>query len=172
LRVLAVDDNRDAADSLAMLASIWGHEVRVAYAAASALSTASAFRPDVCLLDLGLPHISGLDLARALRRQPAMERSVLLAVTGHADETSRRRAEDAGIDLVLPKPVDPELLRALLSLVAWTAGLAGELMPLDKERQELRDAARRLLDEQRRQPDALKRTALNQNVPVKRLLPG
>src|ERR1700726_90899 len=81
LRVLVVDDNRDAADSLALLLSFWGHEVQVAYDGASAFQVACSCRPSVMLLDIGLPKLDGHQLARQLRQEPSLKGAILIAVT-------------------------------------------------------------------------------------------
>src|SRR6476660_3409872 len=108
LRLLVVDDNRDAADSLAMLLGLWGHQARVAYDGPAALRAAEAEPPDAVLLDLALPGRSGYHLAEDLR--PA----ALIAVTGYADEGLREQARAAGFDHFFVKPVDLEALRGLL----------------------------------------------------------
>jgi DNA-binding response OmpR family regulator len=114
LRVLVVDDNHDAAHSLCLLVSAWGHLALMAYDATAAWATAVAERPDVVLLDLGLPGVDGWELARRLRADPALRGAVLIAVTGHGREADRVRSAAAGIDQHLLKPVEPELLRKLL----------------------------------------------------------
>jgi two-component system CheB/CheR fusion protein len=112
--VLVVDDNRDAADTLADLISLWGHEVRCAYEGAGGLQAAGEYRPDVILLDISMPGMSGYDVARALRRHAHLDRTLLVALTGYGQEEDRRRALEAGFDHHLTKPVDPELLRRFL----------------------------------------------------------
>jgi PAS domain S-box-containing protein len=113
-RVLVVDDNRDSAESIALLAEIWGHEVRTALDGPSALEIAAAYRPEVILLDIGLPGMDGYEVARRLR-QRAGGGPVLVAMTGYGMEEDRRRSREAGFDHHLVKPVDPEGLRALLA---------------------------------------------------------
>ncbi len=115
LRVLAVDDNADAIESMAMLMRQCGHEVRTASSGRGALEIAREFRPDVALLDIGLPDISGHELARLLRAQPATSRTWLIAVSGWGQEQDKRRALEAGFDLHLTKPADPERLLSLLA---------------------------------------------------------
>src|SRR6266702_3932849 len=83
-RVLIVDDNRDAADSLAMLARVWGYEARVAYDGEAALETALTFRPDCLLLDIGLPRLDGYALARRVRQQPGLETAKLVALSAYS----------------------------------------------------------------------------------------
>ena len=115
-RILVVDDNRDAADSLAMLLEMDSHEVRVAYAGNQALEiAASGFVPDVAILDLGLPDIDGYELARRLRLDPKMQRATLVALTGWGQDEHKQRAREAGFDHHLTKPVDPDRLVALLT---------------------------------------------------------
>ena len=114
-RVLIVDDNRDAADSLAVLLKLAGHEVRVAYDGPSALAEAPNFRPDVVLLDIGLPRMDGCEVARRLRQQPGMENVLLVALTGFGQEQDRRRSHEAGFNAHCVKPVDFEVLQAVLA---------------------------------------------------------
>jgi two-component system CheB/CheR fusion protein len=114
-RVLAVDDNVDAARSLAMLLRSWGHEVRVAHDGPEALKMASAFRPEVVLLDIGLPGMDGYEVAGRLRREVGLARALLVAVTGYGQEEYRRRSFAEGFDRYLVKPVDPHTLRELLA---------------------------------------------------------
>ena len=107
-RVLLVDDNRDFALSLAALLELEGHDVRTTFEAVSAETVAGEFRPDIAFLDLGLPHISGFELARRLRAQPNTNGTVLVAVTGWGKEEDRQRSREAGFDLHLVKPVEPD----------------------------------------------------------------
>ena len=113
-RILLVDDNRDAADSLALLLGLEGHDVRVAYAGRPAIEVAHEFRPEIAVLDLGLPDLSGYDVARLLRQDPALERIELIALTGWGQEEHRKRALEAGFDHHVTKPVDLEQLARLL----------------------------------------------------------
>jgi CheY-like chemotaxis protein len=112
-----VEDSRDGAESLRMLLSLSGHEVRVAYTGPAAVEAASAFRPAVVLCDLGLPGgMSGYDVARALRQDPATAPARLIAVSGYGQPEDQAKARAAGFDLHLTKPVDPnELHRRLAS---------------------------------------------------------
>ncbi len=114
-RVLVVDDNRDAAESLALMLRLDGHEVRVAHDGPAALEAASAFRPEVVLLDIGLPRMSGHEVAARLLRQPHAGRRLLVAMTGYGQDEDRRRSHEAGFDHHLVKPVDPQTLRDLLA---------------------------------------------------------
>jgi two-component system CheB/CheR fusion protein len=115
LRILVVDDHEDAAESLATLLRLLGHEVRVAADASEALDVVSAFQPDVALLDIGLPGMDGYELARRLRRLPGLDRILLLALTGYGLDADRRRSQEAGFDGHLVKPVDLDALRARLA---------------------------------------------------------
>lgn len=113
-RLLVVDDNRDAADSLAMLLGLDGYEVSTAYTGQEALAAANSTRPEVCILDLGLPDLSGYEVAQHLRRTPGLESVRLIALTGWGQDEHRQRALEAGFDHHLTKPVDPEQLGRLL----------------------------------------------------------
>ena len=113
-RVLVVDDNVDAADSLAVLVRLHGHEVRIANDGHTALETAQDFRPEVVLLDIGLPGMNGYEVARRLRAGADGNRLLLAAVTGYGHAEDRSRSRQAGIDHHLVKPIDPEALRQLL----------------------------------------------------------
>jgi CheY-like chemotaxis protein len=116
LRVLVVEDNADCAVTLARFLQRLGHEVEVAPDGPAAVAAAQARPPDVVLLlDLGLPGLDGWEVARRLQGHPAQRRPLLVAVTGHDEAADRRRSDEAGIDLHLDKPVDPGLLRRLLT---------------------------------------------------------
>ena len=112
-RILVVDDNRDAADSLCMLLAARGHEVRAAYDGIEAVGAAVTFQPDVVLLDIGLPKLSGNDAARRIREARG-DGVLLVAVTGWGQEEDRRRAREAGFDHHLTKPVDPQAIARLV----------------------------------------------------------
>ena len=117
LRVLVVDDSVDIADTLAMFLRELGHEVRSADAGPAAIEVAREFFPDLVLLDLGLPGMSGYEVAQRLRRQPELSGVRIVAITGYAQESDRRRSREAGFDEHLAKPVAPERLRQLLNEV-------------------------------------------------------
>ncbi|MDZ4685665.1 MAG: ATP-binding protein [Planctomycetaceae bacterium] len=120
-RVLVVDDNRDAAQTAALLLMAWGHEVRTAYDGPAALEAARDFQPSVVLLDIGLPGLDGLAVARGLRQQSAFSHTVLIAMTGYGQETDRPRSLAAGFDHHLVKPVDFEKVRQILSNILQKA---------------------------------------------------
>jgi len=115
-RILVVDDNADAAQSLAKLLSrLYGQEVRVAHDGPEALAILGAFRPEVVLLDIGMPGMDGHEVARAIRARPRGGEVVIAALTGWGQEGDRRRSREAGIDHHLVKPVDPDLLERFLA---------------------------------------------------------
>jgi signal transduction histidine kinase/CheY-like chemotaxis protein len=113
-RVLLVDDNLDAAEVLAALLRLRGHEVRVAPDGTTALALVRDYVPEVVLLDLGLPGMDGHEVGRRLRRQPGLDAALIVALTGAGTEDDRRRSREAGFDHHLVKPVDPEDLDQLL----------------------------------------------------------
>jgi len=114
LQVLVVDDNRDAADSCAMLLELSGHEARTAYCAQEALELGGQLHPDVLLLDIGLPDLNGYELARRIRASDWGQDVALIAVTGWGQDSDRRQALEAGFDQHLTKPIAPEALTSLL----------------------------------------------------------
>jgi PAS domain S-box-containing protein len=114
-RILVVDDNRDSAESLAMLLSITGNETHVAHDGIDAYEAVVSYRPDVVLLDIGLPRLSGHDVCRRIREQPWGADIVLIALTGWGQEEDHRRSREAGFDGHLVKPVEYAELVALLS---------------------------------------------------------
>jgi PAS domain S-box-containing protein len=114
-RLLVVDDNEDAALSLAMLLRLQGHEVRVAHNGASALEVASAFRPALIFLDIGMPAMDGYEVACRMRQIPGLENTVLAALTGWGQQADRHRTLKAGFDYHLVKPLQPEALESLLA---------------------------------------------------------
>ena len=115
LRILVVDDNTDAAEMLAALVALWGHVVEVTHDGPGALAAVSQFRPDVVLLDIGLPRMDGYEVARRLRAAADGDPLVLVAVTGYGQEEDHRRAVAAGFDHHLTKPVTAGTLEALLA---------------------------------------------------------
>jgi CheY-like chemotaxis protein len=117
-RVLVVDDNEDAAASLALLLRLTGHEIRTATDGATALRAAQEFRPDAVILDLGLPGLDGCAVARQMRGDPGLAGVFLVALTGFTDEGLRLRSLEAGFDCHFLKPADPEELLRLLAELA------------------------------------------------------
>jgi CheY-like chemotaxis protein len=113
-RILLVDDNVDAAESLSMLLGLQGHEVRVAHDGQTALRAAEEFQPEVVLLDIGLPRMDGNEVARRLRERPESDGMLLVALTGYGQDEDRRRSHEAGFNAHLLKPVDLAALQGLL----------------------------------------------------------
>jgi PAS domain S-box-containing protein len=114
-RILVVDDKRDSADSLAMLLGMGGDETQTAYDGVEAVASAAAFRPDVILLDIGMPKMNGYDACRAIRQQPGGRSIAIIAMTGWGQDEDRRKSRDAGFDYHLVKPVDFQQLMTLLA---------------------------------------------------------
>jgi PAS domain S-box-containing protein len=115
LRILIVDDNRDGAASLGMMLSLQGHDSRTAHDGLEALRLAAAFRPELILLDIGLPNLNGYDVCRRIRQEPWGREIYIVAVTGWGQEDDRRRSEEAGFDQHIVKPVDSTGLERLLA---------------------------------------------------------
>jgi signal transduction histidine kinase/ActR/RegA family two-component response regulator len=113
-RVLIADDNRDAADSLAMLLEIEGHTVKVVHDGQQALAEIDASRPDVALLDIGMPEMDGYEVARRVRGDTRFRQTLLIAITGWGQEQDKARAMTAGFDLHFTKPIEPQRLIELL----------------------------------------------------------
>jgi len=113
-RVLLVEDNLDAAEALGELLRMWGHPVELAHDGGAALQAAREVRPEVVLLDIGLPGMDGYEVARRLRATAGMEAVRLIALTGYGQEADRRLSRLAGFDHHLVKPVDLDHLRGLL----------------------------------------------------------
>jgi CheY-like chemotaxis protein len=121
-RVLVVDDVPDAADSLALLLELWGYDAEVCYAGDAALQAARTCQPQVLLLDIGLPGMDGFQVAQRLRAEPAVQQTVLIAITGWTDAACRCRAYELGFRYYLVKPVEPAYLRRLLLGVVGSLG--------------------------------------------------
>jgi CheY-like chemotaxis protein len=113
--VLVVEDHLDTSETLRDLLELSGFEVEIAGSGTDGVAAARRFHPDVVLCDLGLPGMDGYEVASTLRRDPATAAARLIALTGYGGEEDRRRSLEAGFDVHLTKPVDPGLLRRLLS---------------------------------------------------------
>lgn len=113
-RVLVIDDNRDSADTLALLLRRLGHYVRVCYDGLSAVDAARQVRPHVVFLDLYLPGLDGFEVVRRLRSDPQLAHILVVAVTGASSEEDRERGRAAGVDYHLVKPADLDFIRSLL----------------------------------------------------------
>jgi CheY-like chemotaxis protein len=118
-RILVVDDNKSFAIAMTALLRAMGHDVRTSADGRTAIATAQAFRPHIVLLDVGLPGRSGYDVARELRRDPALASVRIVAITGYGQASDKRAAMAAGFDQHRTKPVDDEVLEALID----TAGV-------------------------------------------------
>ena len=113
-RIVVADDNEDSAESFAMLLSFSGHEVRIVHDGASALDAVRDFRPDVAFLDIGMPGLTGYEVAEAVRAEPWGHEVKLIAVTGWGQPDDQLRAHTAGFDRHLIKPIDPAEVDRLL----------------------------------------------------------
>jgi CheY-like chemotaxis protein/uncharacterized protein YbcI len=150
LRVLIVDDNRDGADALGLLVEALGHQVHVTYGGTQALDVATAFRPDLMLVDLIMPDMDGCDLVMRLRQMPAFAHTDIVAITGLKDEQYKALALKAGCDSVLVKPAALGEIKAVLAGVAPAPTHARPLPKQNKARTS-QEAERRLpMDEARR----------------------
>ena len=115
-RCLVIEDNPDAAETLGLLLELYGHEVRIAHDGQEGLEAARAFLPEVVLCDIGLPNgLDGYEVARRMRQDPTLRGMSLVALTGYGQEEDQRRAREAGFDVHLTKPADPEKLERLLA---------------------------------------------------------
>jgi signal transduction histidine kinase len=122
LRVLVVEDNIDAAESLATLLRLWNHDVNVVHDGRMALEAAREQQPEVVLLDIGLPGLDGYQVARRLRDEIGLDHALLVAMTGYGQPEDRRRSQEAGIQYHFVKPVEPLVLRNLLAGASLPAG--------------------------------------------------
>src|SRR6185437_16093635 len=116
-RVLVVDDNADTANGMAKLLKLSGHDVRVAHNGEQALNVAGEYRPEVMLLDIGLPGMDGYELASSLRREEWSKDSVLIAVSGYGETHARDRSKQAGFNHHLVKPVNFDTILALIGSI-------------------------------------------------------
>jgi CheY-like chemotaxis protein len=141
MRVLVVDDDRDTTDCMRLLLNHWGHEVHVANEGAAAIEQAPRIRPDLMLVDLGMPQVNGLQVARQVRQDPELVNTSLIALTGYADASHREEAIAAGFDECLIKPLPMDKMLALLERVharvaesRERASMAIELVAQSQER--------------------------------------
>ncbi len=110
LRIVVIEDNRDAAETLRMLLECYGHEVAVAYTGKEGVHLATTWSPDVVLSDIGLPDLDGWSVARELRQNPATVEVRLIAISGYSTPADQQRSRDAGFEIHFAKPCDPVLL--------------------------------------------------------------
>lgn len=115
--MLVVDDNVDAAQTMALLQQLRGHQTRCVHTGPAAIALAAEFQPEVVLLDIGLPGMDGYEVARKLRAMPGMEAAFVVAMTGYGSEEDIRHAKEAGFDRHLVKPADLEVLRGWLEVL-------------------------------------------------------
>ncbi len=115
LRVLVVDDNRDAAVSMTMFLKAWGYDVRTAHDGPSAVEIVRDYKPGIVLLDIGLPKMDGYEVAREIRQLPGGKETHIIALTGYGQRQDRERTQQLGIEHHLVKPVDPDMLRELIA---------------------------------------------------------
>jgi CheY-like chemotaxis protein len=115
LRVLLVDDYPDTTSTMAVLLGYWGYEVRTATDGPQALAIARDYRPDVVFLDTAMPGMDGPEVARRLRQEIGLANTLVVGISGYGSDTDRARAREAGCDAYLLKPVDPEMVRQLLT---------------------------------------------------------
>ena len=121
-RILVVDDDHDSAESLAMLFQLMGHDVRAAHNGLAAVDLAEAFRPDLIVLDIGMPGLDGYEVCRRIRQHSWGRAAVIAALTGWSRDEDRDRSEQAGFDHFLVKPVDPKALENLIAAVGRGPG--------------------------------------------------
>ena len=124
--VLIIDDNKDFADTLAVLLQLKGVATQVAYTPVTGINVAEQMQPDIIVLDIGLPVIDGYAVARQLRRNSSLRKTVLIAVTGHATEDDRQRALANGFDLHCKKPLNRGDLRRILETAHRTEPLSAK----------------------------------------------
>ncbi len=114
-RILVVEDNEDGANTIAMLLRALGQQVKVVFSGPAAVETAEEYQPNIVLLDIGLPGMSGFDVARRLRQMRSLDGVRLIALTGYGQDEDKQRAQEAGFDQFLVKPVGLDALRTLLT---------------------------------------------------------
>ena len=114
-RILIADDNVDAAESLGLLLELSGNEVNIANDGLHAIDMAETFRPDVILLDIGMPKLNGYDACRRIREKPWGKKAILIALTGWGQDEDKRRSQEAGFDYHLVKPVDDAAVMKVLA---------------------------------------------------------
>jgi two-component system CheB/CheR fusion protein len=132
--VLVVDDNVDAAEMIGTALQLKGHQVHIAHDGFAAIDAARHHRPDVILLDIGLPGRDGYEVARMLRAEPQFAKTKIVALTGYGQQEDQRRAKEAGMDQHLTKPVDPDVLDGVLDVLP--AGEEARSSPLANNRRQ------------------------------------
>jgi CheY-like chemotaxis protein len=151
LRVLVVDDNHDAADTLAVLMRLWGYDCQVSYNGETALQTVQDFRPDCLLLDINMPKLNGFAVARQLRQQSALAGVKLVALTAYSDQTHTQRIQEAGFDHHLVKPADIDDLKRLLTMMEKVLRLASQTEELARQNVALASETKEILSDVKEQ---------------------
>jgi CheY-like chemotaxis protein len=146
-RVLIVDDNRDAADSLAYLLQLQRYDVRVAYDGPSGLRAAHEFAPDCLISDINMPGLDGYELARAVRAEPALANVKLVALSAFSGDDHARRAAEAGFDYRVTKAGEPQEILEVLRMIEQIKELATKTQELAKQNVELAGETKELLQE-------------------------
>ena len=121
--MLVADDNRDGAEIMALLLQQYGYDVSIAHSGTDALAAAARYQPEIAILDIGMPGMSGYDLAQRIRGEAWGKHMLLIALTGWGQEEDKRKALDAGFDHHLIKPIDPDALEALMAASTRTRRL-------------------------------------------------
>jgi two-component system, OmpR family, response regulator len=147
LRVLIVDDNHDAADSLGWLVRLWGYDCQVAYDGAAGVAAACGYQPQCLVLDISMPVLDGYAVAQQLHRKPGLENAKFIALTAYSDETHTRWAREAGFDFQLVKPADLKELERLLNMLDEMLRLAGKTEQLARRNAVLAGETKELLQE-------------------------
>lgn len=146
-RVLIIDDNRDAANSLHVILRMWGYDCRVAYDGLTGLEAARVYLPDCLVLDINMPRMDGLSVARQVRRHPGLERTKLIALTAYSDAHYSERIRQAGFDHHLIKPADLTELQRILAMLNEIMRLALKTEDLARQNIALASETKELLKE-------------------------
>lgn len=150
-RILVVDDNQDAADSLAVLLNLWGYSCRVNYDGASALQTAWDYRPHCLLLDICMPGMDGYAVAQRIRLRPELSNVKLVALTAYSDPNTSRQVREAGFDYHVVKTVGPEEIKRLLTMMEKVLQLASHTEELARQNVALASETKELLHDVKEQ---------------------
>jgi two-component system OmpR family response regulator len=155
-RVLVVDDNEDAAESLSQLVRLWGYDCRVAHDGVAALETALDYQPQCLFLDIAMPRLDGCAVARRLRQEPAFREAKLVALTAFSNEQDRRRIHEAGFDYHLVKPADPMAIERLLAMLNEVLHLTSQTQRLSEQSAALARETKSLIGEARQELQEVK----------------
>jgi two-component system, OmpR family, response regulator len=147
LRILVVDDNKDAADSLCMLLRAWGYDCQAVYDGNAGLHAACDYRPDCLVLDINMPGLDGCTLARRVRAQPSLEQAKLIALTAYSDETHVRLAQEAGFDYHVVKSTEPREIERLMDTLNEMVRLAYKAEEMTRQNVAVASEAKELLKE-------------------------